>query len=298
MILVTGGSGMQGQPVCRRLVEMGKEVINIDLQDGDTWSQRQVRADIADWPAMEAVFKQYPVEVVIHLASMLHTESWKNPDRAFETNVLASVHLLNLARQYGVRRFVFGSTVDAIGYLPPETGPVDESYDILPSDFYGETKRFIEKMGVAYAEQYGMDFVSARIPFLVGPGQPSATSAWRMDLFNLLPTGGVLQFGFPPEAVIPVVDCRDSAESIIVLALAEQVQHRIYHTPGESWRLSDLAAEVGRIGEGVEVRYGNKDTDFYPQAVSCERFFREFGGEPVSLVRRLEQYKAGHPLDT
>lgn len=285
---------MQGQPVCRRLVEMGKEVVNIDLRDGDTWSQHQVRADIAEKAAMKAVFERYPVEVVIHLASLLHTESWKNPESAFETNVLASAHLLNLSRQHGVKRFVFGSTVDAIGYLPMEACPVDEGYDILPSDFYGETKRFIEKMGIAYAEQYGLEFASARIPFLVGPGEPSPTSAWRMDLFNLLPTGGVLKFGFPAEAVIPMVDCRDAAESIIVLALAKQVQHAIYHIPGESFRLSELAGEVQRIGPGVEVRYGDKDTNFYPPVVSCQRFYDEFKVPPVSLVKRLEEYRRDH----
>ena len=130
---------MQGQPVCRRLVEMGKEVVNIDLRDWDAWSQHQVRADIADKAAMAAVFERYPVEVVIHLASLLHTESWKKPEHAFETNVLASAHLLNLSRRHGVKRFVFGSTVDAIGYLPMEACPEDERSDILPSDFYGET---------------------------------------------------------------------------------------------------------------------------------------------------------------
>ena len=282
---------MQGRPVCKRLVEMGREVVNIDLRDGERWAQHQVRADIADRDALQAVFERYPVEAVIHLASLLHTESWKNPDRAFDTNVLASAYLLNLCREHAVNRFVFGSTVDAIGCLPLEACPVDESYDILPSDFYGETKRFIEKMGNAYAGQYGMQFVSARIPFLVGPGEPSLTSAWRMDLFNLLPTGGVLHFGFPAEAIIPMVDCRDAAESIIILALAEKVQHRIYHIPGESFQLTQLAEEVQRIGAGVEVRYGDKDTHFYPPVVSYRRFYEEFRLPPVSLVRRLEDYR-------
>jgi hypothetical protein len=87
------------------------------------------------------------------------------------------------------------------------------------------------------------------------------------------------------------VDCRDAAENIIVLALAGQVQHAIYHIPGESFRLSDLAGEVQRIGPGVQIHYGDKDTNFYPPVVSYERFYEEFEVPPVSLVRRLEEYR-------
>lgn len=291
MILVTGGSGFLGKLVCDNLHKNGNAVVNasITVQKGTPYPSLKV--DIADTESLETLFKSFPVSTVIHLAAMLHTESWKKPSDAYLVNVQGSRNLLELSRKYGVSRFVFGSTVDALGFHPVEEGPVDENAEILPTDFYGETKRFVEKLGLAYRQIYGLEFIIDRIPFIVGPGIATPTSAWRMDIFNLLVSGGDIDFGFIPEAPIPVAHVLDSALETIVLATAKTVPHDTYHLPNESIQISDLAHFVKQLCTKITIKYGSKKPDFYPTSVDASRFNQDFRYEHISLFTRLEQHK-------
>lgn len=290
MILVTGGSGFQGQALCKRLTELGKKVLSVSIEVKEADGYISLHGDITDKATMSVLFNKYPIDTVVHLASLLHTESYNNPNRAFQVNVLGSVNLLDLCLEMDIKRFVFGSTVDAIGYQSLSADPVDESIEILPTDFYGETKRFIEKMGLAFHQKYGLQFISARIPFLVGPGQPTGTSTWRMDMFNLLKRGGLIDFGFEPDVMIPMSHIEDSANALAKLVLAAKPAHSIYHIPCESLRVVDLAREIERIGTGVKVVFGSKKADFYPQYINTDRFNEEFNFTPVSIYKRLEGY--------
>lgn len=291
MILVTGGSGFLGKLVCENLHNNGHAVLNASIVTPKDTPYPSLTADITDIDNTETLFKSFPIKKVIHLAALLHTESWKNPSEAFMVNVQGSRNLLELSRKYEISRFVFGSTVDALGFHPEQECPVSENSQILPTDFYGETKRFIEKLGLAYRQIYGLEFVIDRIPFIVGPGNSTPTSAWRMDIFNLLVKGGEIDFGFIPEAPIPVSHVFDSALATNVLATADTVPHDTYHLPNESIKVKDLAEFVGKLGNNITIKYGSKKPDFYPTSVDDSRFQQDFQYNHTSLFTRLEQYK-------
>ncbi len=291
MILVTGGSGFLGKLVCENLHKTGRAVINASIAIQKETAYPSLKVDIANAESIETLFKSFPIKTVIHLAAMLHTESWKNPADAYLVNVQGSRNLLELSRKFGVSRFVFGSTVDALGFHPVEEGPVDEAAQILPTDFYGETKRFVEKLGLAYRQIYGLEFIINRIPFIVGPGAATPTSAWRMDIFNLLVSGGEIDLGFIPEAPIPVAHVLDSAIETSVLATAEIVPHDTYHLPNESIKMEDLAQFLNQLCPKINIKYGLKKPDFYPTSVDASRFTQDFHLEHTSLFTRLEQHK-------
>ncbi len=291
MILVTGGSGFLGKYVCEEFIRAGKEVLDFSLQISPDDRYPGLAGDIADRDALSAVFEQYPIESVVHLASLLHTESRLNPERAFRVNVVGSANLIECCLQKGIKRFVFGSTIDMIGYYPRSKGPIDESAEVLPNDLYGETKRFIEKLGISFAELEDFEFVSARIPLIVGPGEPTPTSAWRMDMFNRLGDSGVLELPFAPDEWMAVSHVQDSAQATALLALAQKPKHIIYNLPCETWPLSNLGKTIERHSTGLQVRFGNKRFDFCPALVNWQRFAAEFGYTPTSLAQHLEMYK-------
>lgn len=245
--------------------------------------------DISHMDDLELIFIQNNIDVIIHLAALLHTASWKNPAEAYRVNIQGSYNLLTLARKFTIPRFVFGSTVDALGFYPAEKA-VDETVPVLPTDLYGETKRFVENLGLAYRKTYGLDFISARIPFLVGPGCPTPTSAWRMDIYNLLKTGGEIDFGYEADTLIPMADMRDSAAEICALALAEKPGYAVYNLPSESIRVGDLAEMVQQIGKNIKVKFGSRKGDFFPAKVDFGQFQHEFKLVHDPLKKRLQEF--------
>ncbi|NMB88179.1 MAG: NAD(P)-dependent oxidoreductase [Chloroflexi bacterium] len=292
MILVTGGSGFLGQAFCSCLVAAGEQVLDASLNAVERSGVVAVSADISQRETLEGLFRDYPIDTVVHLASLLHTDSYRNPRKAFDVNVTASANLLELAHQHSLKRFVFGSTIDMLGYRPPEAGKIDESSTVLPDDLYGETKRFIENLGQAYVQQYGVSFISARIPLLIGPGRPISTSAWRMQIFNALRSeeDTTIEFPFKPSEMMAMAHIQDIAEALTVLTRAENPQHAIYHFPNETLLLGDLGKNIERISPRAHATYGQRMVDFCPPYLSWERFKNEFGFTPVSILDRLEQY--------
>jgi nucleoside-diphosphate-sugar epimerase len=290
IFLVTGGSGFLGRPVCEDLIKQGHTVLDISLETIPIQGCQSFQADISRLEELEPIFVDRKIEAIIHLAALLHTASWKDPARAYRVNVQGSFNLLELARKYHIPRFVFGSTVDALGFYPADAGTVNEEASVLPSDLYGETKRFIEQLGLAYHQIYGLEFISARIPFLVGPGKATPTSAWRMDIYNLLKTGGEIDFGYEADTLIPMADIRDSAAETCMLATAEKPQHAIYNLPCESIRTADLAEMVQRICKGIQVKFGSRKGDFFPAQVDFSRFQQEFTLVHKSLEKRLKAH--------
>jgi nucleoside-diphosphate-sugar epimerase len=287
--LVTGGSGFLGKPVCEFLFRQGYNVVDISLETIPIQGCQSFQVDISRLEELQQVFMERKIDVIIHLAALLHTASWKKPADAYRVNVQGSFNLLELARKYHVPRFVFGSTVDALGFYPTAAGAVKEDVAVLPSDLYGETKRVIEKLGLAYRQQYGLEFISTRIPFLVGPGKAIPTSAWRMEIFNLLKSGGEIDFGFEADTLIPMADIRDSAAEICALAAAESPNHPIYNLPCESIRVADLAGMVQQVGTGIQVKFGARRGDFYPARVDFSRFMDEFKLAHMPIQTRLEK---------
>jgi threonine 3-dehydrogenase len=288
-ILVTGGSGFLGKPVCEYLIKQGFEVMDISLKNTAIPGCQSIQVDISKMDELEPVFSANKMDAIIHLAALLHSASWKNPAEAYQVNVQGSYNLLELARKYNIQRFIFGSTVDALGFHPANDA-VDEAIPVSPTDLYGETKRFIENLGLAYRDIYGLDFISTRIPFLVGPGCATPTSAWRMDIFNLLKSGGEIDFGFEADTLIPMADIRDSALEICALATAEKPRHSIYNLPCESIRMADLALMVQRLKQNIQVKFGNRKGDFYPARVDFSRFQKEYHLTHTPVENRLEQH--------
>jgi len=291
MILVTGGNGYVGRALCQRLAREGRDVASVSRKEYDTQDYPSLVGDVTDPASLEAIFTQYPVEAVVHLASLLNTASRKNPDQAVRVNVVGTLNLMELCRDRGVKRFVFGSSFNAIGSRPNSTETCDESVPSLPSEFYGETKRFVEQLGISLADLGAFEFASARMTVIVGPGEPSRTSAWRTDMFNLLRTGGNIHIAFAPTVVVPLAHYEEIAATLAVLVQAEALRNRIYHLPNESWLVSDLAEMVEEIGNDLRVECGDRALEGIPAFVSWERLREEFRFEAVPLRDRLLDYR-------
>jgi nucleoside-diphosphate-sugar epimerase len=291
MILVAGGCGFVGRSLCQTLMESGFETVCLDIEHDDTAEVTCLEVDITNRNSLERVFNEYPLDVIVNLAAVLFSAALKNPSRAFLVNVYGSFNLLDLCRLKGVHRFIFGSSYAAIGDQLGLTEPFNERMPPQPTDYYGETKCFIEKLGASFVDRYDLEFVAARIPLVVGPGKPTSTSAWRAEIFNKLNTGGEVRIGYAANETLPLAHHSDVADSLVTLIQAKKLNHSIYHLPSEKWRVSDLGKMIEEISSGFKITYGKRRISGAPQTVSWERFRQEFGLQSPDLRARLLQHR-------
>ena len=186
LALVTGGAGFIGSQLVEALLTAGWHVVVIDnLSSGKRKfvhpAAAFIKQDIASPKVSEWILRMKP-KAVFHLAAQISVNtSIKEPIRDAETNVMASLGLIDAASRAGVERFVFASSGGALAneqYLPTkETDPVE------PLSPYAIAKYTIERYGAFYREQYGLPFVSMRFANVYGPRQNPEGEAGVISIF-------------------------------------------------------------------------------------------------------------------
>jgi nucleoside-diphosphate-sugar epimerase len=292
LILVTGGEGFIGRHVRSALLAAGKDFISLDRRSvsrlvGGT----SYECDLTDAQRLEQIFASAsrPVSAIAHLASTLRTASEKDPKKATEVNILGTLNVLEAARIFGVARVVFASSISIYGSKRAQDD-ISEADSTSPEDMYGAAKKYIEVLGNAYRRNYGMQFVSMRVPIVVGRGPGTSTSAWRTDLLNALGERQQreIRVPFSEQETLSIVDVEDLAKAFLILLNAPTVTHSTYNAPCEIWQLSDLKKEIESLNEKVHVFFGNSSVSGFPRRLNCDRFKAEFKYVP-QLSERLRE---------
>jgi len=124
-ILVTGGGGLIGSHSSELLVKRGHNVLVLDnfstgrREHLAAFRGKVLQGDITDLACLEAALHDFKPEAVLHLAAQSAISiSMKDPKKDLEINAGGTLNLLQMAKKYGVRRFVFAST-SAVLDIPP-----------------------------------------------------------------------------------------------------------------------------------------------------------------------------------
>jgi UDP-glucose 4-epimerase len=162
--LVTGATGFIGRRLCQHLQDSGWYVRAVmRVQSGGPWNESLV-ADLAEDHLPPELCRG--VDTVFHLAGKAHAVTAGLADEAAYTriNVEGTRKLLELARVAAVRRFVFFSSVKAMG----ERGAgEDESAEPRPETTYGRSKREAERLVLEGG--YVPEPVVLRLAMVYGP---------------------------------------------------------------------------------------------------------------------------------
>jgi nucleoside-diphosphate-sugar epimerase len=288
-VLVTGGRGFIGRAVVKLLQDSGCGVVSLDVAPGVNSSARrhEVECDISDARQLRRVFEIESIGEIIHLAAILPTAVQREPALATEVNVHGSLNLLEMARRFGVRRFVFGSSLSVYGTCG-EDQVVSEADRAAPEDLYGAAKLYVEQLGVAY-RQHGSEFISLRIGRVVGSGARSAASAWRSQIFEYLPSTGAEEIIVPyvgSERVL-LVHVDDVARMLVELLRATKPVHSVYNAACESVVVADLKREVEKLNPCITVGLGEGYASGNARWVDWSRLQEEFGFQTLPIFERL-----------
>src|SRR5215471_1709025 len=187
-ILVTGCAGFIGFHVSRRLLQNGHRVVGLDSLNSFyneglksarlaiLHEQRDfefVQTDIADRSSVEEIFRGRSFGPIIHLAAQAGVRySLENPHLYVQSNLVAFVNLIEMARKTCVPHFIFASSSSVYGNKK-ET-PFFETDDVdHPISLYAATKKSNELIAHVYAHLYRLPVTGLRFFTVYGPwGRP------------------------------------------------------------------------------------------------------------------------------
>ena len=194
--LVTGAAGFIGMHVCERLLAQGHRVVGLDnlndyydpelkrarlaqLEPRDGFEF--VRLDLADNPAVDAVFRDRRPEFVVHLAAQAGVRyALDHPFSYVDSNLRGTASVLEGCRHHRVRHLVCASSSSVYGgnaKVPfSERDPVDH-----PVSLYAATKRSNELMAHSYAHLFGLPVTMLRYFTVYGPWGRPDMAIWKFS---------------------------------------------------------------------------------------------------------------------
>ena len=172
--IVTGGAGFIGSHLVEELLKEKYEITVIDnFSTGRLQNLKNVKNDIeviecdisvkGDWQK-----KFSSVDYIFHLAALADiVPSIQNPDKYFNSNVVGTYNMLEVARNYNIKKFVYSASSSCYGipdnYPTKETDPIDPKYP------YALTKRMGEELLMHWSELYKIPSISLRFFNVYGP---------------------------------------------------------------------------------------------------------------------------------
>jgi UDP-glucose 4-epimerase len=155
--MLTGGSGYVGSHIAGVLLQKNIDFVIVDnLSNSDkkninvleNFFSKTIKfevVDLRDLKNMRRIFNTYEISSIIHLASLKSVnESFLKPKLYEENNVYGSKLLIDLLKEFNVKKFIFSSS--ACVYGNPKKLPIKENHSLNPINPYGQNKVDIEFM--------------------------------------------------------------------------------------------------------------------------------------------------------
>lgn len=262
-VLITGASGMVGSCAARTILSRWPDarIVALDLNTEKAGSSLK---EYLDDPRLTIIGQDIcreiefdgDVDYIIHTAGVTggSKQHIDMPMRTISISLDGTVNVLEFARRKQVKGFVFTSSLEVYGKLPPEKEYVKETDGgyIDPTNVrssYPESKRMCECICASYAKQYGVNAVIARLTATFGQGVNYSDGRVFAQFARSVIQGEDIVLRSTGETVRNYCDVRDCVTALMTLL------------------------QYGQAGEAYNI--ANKDTEISIRALA-ERFIKLF----------------------
>jgi len=289
-ILVTGGAGYVGSNLIPKLLKEGYEVTVVDLYlyGDDVLAEvkgnpalTEVKADIRDAAMLRRELAG--MDAVIHLACISNDPSYElNPDLGKSINYDAFLSLVTIAKEQGVRRFLYASSSSVYGI---KEGEVTEDLPLDPLTDYSKFKALCEEFLNAQADD----------SFIVTTIRPSTVCGYaprlRLDLTvniltnHALNNGKITVFGGTQKR--PNLHIEDMSEVYLFMLRQpeDKIQKKIYNVGYQNYTVMQIAEMVrDTLGNGVDIEV-TPSNDLRSYHVNSDKIKNELGFVPRHTIQ-------------
>ena len=306
-ILVTGGLGLIGHNVVKRLQDKGHLVSIVDSKtnygiipqdeldylmterrkkiDRDSYIYER---DICDAHAVDHIFNVEQPEIVIHMASFPR-QKVVNANPALGSRVMSEglLNLLEASNKYDVRKFIYMSSSMVYGDF---TDDVKEDAICKPQGQYGIMKLAGEWLVKDYTRKTNLVHTIIRPSAVYGPLDVEdrviskfMLTAMRGDTLNVNGANETLDFTY----------VTDAADGIVAATLSDNTENKTYNiTKSHSVTLLNAAHLAIKLAGGGTLIIKNKDADFPSRgSLNIDAARKDFGYDPkVDVEEGFQKY--------
>ena len=309
MILITGGGGFLGLNIARSLVNKGQEVLLVQRHAiqphpilAPYWDKqvKQAAGNVLDWPFLFGLIKQYSIESIIHGAFDTGTVTKPETMKAglhqlVQVELEGSKNLLEMARNAGLRRMTFISSVDCYRGWPHECEVWQEDAYLPPVSFspIGNCKRAVEQLGFLYSKTYGLSFVALRVGRVYGPAA-SHPDPIRVMVESAAASKSAELTSVSGSTRGHTVYAKDVGEATSLIHLAKSLKYYIYNvSDGTHPTMLEVAQIVRDLIPDAKISLGPPGQEKpLHSGVDVKRMKEEFGFVFRNLKAGVEDYIA------
>ncbi|HEY9644635.1 MAG TPA: NAD-dependent epimerase/dehydratase family protein [Coleofasciculaceae cyanobacterium] len=303
-ILVTGSNGQLGSD----LVVALRQCYGVTQVMGSGRSLPPVSAehpavpyavlDVRDGQRLQALIEQHQFDTIYHLASVLSAKGEQYPELCWEININGLRNVLEAAKSYGLKVF-FPSSIAVFG---PHTPKFDTPQITVedPSTLYGITKVTGEQLCHYYAQRFGVDVRSLRLPGIISYSHPpgGGTTDFAVEMFAEALRSGSYTCFVRPDTRLPMMYMPDAIKAILQLMQADPKLLRVrssYNVAAVSFSAEELVAEIQKYLPGFICRYvpdfRQAIADSWPAVIDDAQARADWGWQPTydlpALVKEM-----------
>ena len=245
--------------------------------------------DVTDAAALARAVRHYGIDAVFHLAALLSAVGESDPQRAWHVNMDGLRNVLEVAREQGVRRVFWPSSIAAFGPSSPLRMTPQDTV-MRPMTIYGVSKAAGELLCDYYFHRYGLDVRGVRYPGVVSSGAPpgGGTTDYAVEMFYAAVAGRRYTCFVREDTVLPMIympDCIRAAVELMEADLERLVHHNAFNVAAVSFSAGDLAATIREHVPGFACDYApdyrQAIADSWPRSIDDTAARREWDWRPA-----------------
>lgn len=283
-LLLTGAHGFIGRAVMAELARLDMPVHALDLGPppaGLPANTRWIDASVTDAQALRQAMDG--CGKVLHLAFMMDLEA-EHAMASTTTNMLGTTRVFETARELGLERVVWASSVMVYGPRGAYAdGPVDETDEPMPRTAYGAAKLALEWIARSYLRQ-GLETVGLRFTTVFGPGrQRLGAAGFCVELFEQAHRR--LPLAVPQAARrANMLYIKDAVQACVRALEAPSPLQDIYNIGGFECSVGELAQGAARLAELPAPQSEPGGASPWPTDIAIDRARQDLAYKPHYLL--------------
>lgn len=298
-VLVIGAGGQIGTELTEALREkLGSEnVVATDIREIPSLAGQGPfeLLDVMDKAALFDLVERHGITQIYNLAALLSATGEKKPELAWKLNMEGLLNSLDSARDQGLDRVFWPSSIAAFGpNTPSDNTPQTTVMD--PNTVYGISKLAGERWCEYYHKRYNVDVRSIRYPGLIGykslPG--GGTTDYAVDIFHQALQQGRFTCFLKADTALPMMFMPDAIRATIGIMEAEPSSISVrssYNMGGISFTPAEIAAEIQMHLPNFEIDYApdfrQPIADSWPSSIDDSQALADWGWKHEYDLKRM-----------